>query len=709
MLKNTFFYSLIILSSLPSTTSLAHSNSITASRQTNPSLLANLDVIIPAAPNPSTTYKEMQALRSLGQIDRAITLGQTYLNAYPNDADVMLLVGLMLYQKKEYAAADQYLTKVLAISPNYLDAELGLANIKIAENQLPEASILIDKANKQAPNDDRVQSIQTAIQKIQAASSKSGNAEKPVSAIPTITAAKKTKPAPAEPSPLKKIIALRAEGKLDAASWLGRDYLKTYPKDTDVMLQIGLILTQQKKYADATDYFHKILAISPSYLDAKFTLINIAMVQNQMDEAAQLIKQIKQEAPNDPRTRAAQISFKKTQAQNKLTALENLYKKGSLNQASSLANQYLAENPYDSDTRLMLARIYLTQKQYQQANAQLQFLIRRDPNNKIARLALIDVELTAGHDNKARILINKDLVLYPNDPEFLNQQAALYVMRHQYGRAASTSKKILVKDPQNKPAKALLDEVTQINPHYLYGLNEVGINSEIDYISDLNTAWQYSTAYYNRDTPWGLASLSLNNATRLGVTSNQGAVNLFPVINKNLYTRLSGAYANQPLLFPTYFGGIEPYFIGGPVELSFGVNYANILPNITFTQYTGSVSKEWRNYWVSFRPNFYIPAHGNRSTLYTGTIIRYFGPKDTFARVTFGLGTTPDLANLTTVDFIVIQNNFITFNVQYPVINHSFLFTIGGDYQHWVFPSSRVRNITGMTIGFNYRFQGPKS
>ena len=336
-------------------------------------------------------------------------------------------------------------------------------------------------------------------------------------------------------------------------------------------------------------------------------------------------------------------------------------------------------------------------------------VLTQDPKNKVARLALIDVAFASEHDNQAHLLIKQDLALYPNDPDFLNQEATLYAIRHQYARAAALSQKIVTKYPKNKPAKALLDEITQINPHLLYGLNEVGINSEIDYISDLHTAWQYSTAYYNRDTPWGLASLTLNNATRLGVTSNQGAVNLFPVINKNLYVRLTGAYANQPLLFPTYLGGIEPYFLGAPVELSFGTNYYYILPNITFNQYTGSISKEWKKYWLSFRPNYYIPEHGLKSTLYTGTLIRYFGPKDTFARLTIGSGTTPDLANLTTVDFIVIKNNFIAFNVQYPIINHSFLFTIGGDYQHWVFPNSRVRNISGMTIGCSYRFQGPKS
>lgn len=673
--------------------------------RSNPPLL--ISTKISAATNSSSTYKEIQALRALGQIDLAIAQGETHLKKYPNDADVMLLVGLMFYQKNELSAANQYLTHVLIISPHYLDAKLGLINVKMAENKLPEASLLIAQVIAQAPNDPRVKAIELSFQKIAKQATK--NTEKLLSAVPTISVSRKQTLVATQPSPLKKIQTLRAKGKLDAASWLGRRYLKTHPKDTDIMLQVGLILSQQKKYSNAADYLHQVLRISPNYLDATFGLISIAMVQNHMREAATLIKEVQKNAPKDPRLHAAQISFKKTQEQNKLDTLSTLYKSGNYQQAKKLALQYLGHNPSDTNTRLMLGRIYVLQKQYQQAQSQFQWLLTQDPKNKVARLALIEAAFSSGNDNQARLRIKQALALYPNDPDFLNQEATLYALRHQYPRAVYLDKKILTLYPKNKPAKALLDEITQINPHYLYGLNEVGINSQVDYVSDLHAVWQYSTMYYNHDTPWGLASASINDATRLGVTSNQVAVNLFPVINKNLYVRLSGSYANQPLLFPTYFGGIEPYFLGMPVELSLGANYAYILPNITFTQYTASISKEWSKYWASFRPNYYVPAHGKRSALYTGTFIRYFGAKDTLAKITFGTGTTPDLANLTTIDFIVIKNNFVTLSAQYPLFNHRLLLTIGGDYQHWVFPNSRVREISGINIGLNYRFQGPKS
>jgi len=116
------------------------------------------------------------------------------------------------------------------------------------------------------------------------------------------------------------------------------------------------------------------------------------------------------------------------------------------------------------------------------------------------------------------------------------------------------------------------------------------------------------------------------------------------------------------------------------------------------------VSKEWNDFLFSFRPNYYVPLHGPTSILYTGTVIRYFGPKDTFLRVTAGSGYSPNLANLTTVDFITVNNNFVTATIQFPVITHKLLMFIGGDYQHWVFSNNgQIWDISGGIVGLNYR------
>ena len=632
----------------------------------------------------------MRALRKQGQLSQAIQIGETYLNEHPRDVDVLLLIGLMAYQNKDFTRATVTFNQVLSISPNYVDAKLGLIRTLLAQKDIEKAKRLLVDVSKQAPDNVGVKQLQVYFKTISS----------------QINPALKAKVIPTAPriDPLKKIQALKNSGQLDEALEFGKTSLIQNPKNTDVMLIIGLILSQKKEYSEARLYLNRLLAITPTYLDAKLALINIAISQHQFQEASALISQANKQAPNDPRINAILTAYKNAQNQNTLTLMDNFYKLKNFNQAKRIATQYLEKNPYNIDVRLKLGQLYLAEKKYPEAKTEFQIILFQHPNNINAMLAYIDEEMAAGHEITARNLVRQGLLDYPNSPEFLLKRASIYLIDHQYARAASEGDHLLTLYPENKGGKALLKEVKTINPHFLYGLNEVGVYSVVDYVSDLKQVWQYSSAYYNRDTPWGLASLTVNDATRFGVTANQVAVNLSPVITKNLYFDLYGAYANQPLLFANYAFGVEGHNSSLPVELSLGYMFSSILPQLGFSKYTGSISKEVGSYWLSFRTNFYMPLHGPTSQLYTATFIRYFGPKDCYVNLTLGSGTTPDLADLLTVDFIVIKNNFINLNVQFPLINHSLLLNIGGNYQHWVFPSQLVRNLSGGSVGLNYRF-----
>jgi len=116
-----------------------------------------------AKPNTlASPLKQIQTLRDSGRLDKAIQIGQHYLNAKPSnlDTDVALVVGLMFLQKKDYTAAETYLNQVLKISPHYLEAEIALIQIRIAQRRPKEAQKLIQKVVQQAPHDSRVIKIQ---------------------------------------------------------------------------------------------------------------------------------------------------------------------------------------------------------------------------------------------------------------------------------------------------------------------------------------------------------------------------------------------------------------------------------------------------------------------------------------------------------------------------------------------------------------------
>jgi len=662
-------------------------------------ILSNQSKIVPA-PN---VFKIMQTLRSTGELDQSIQLGEKFLKNNPRDADVMLLMGLIFYQKKDFSQANMYLNKVLNVSPHYLDAKLGLIRIALAQKNFKKADLLLASAKKQAPDDSRVDDIQVLINKIK--TQKSNVNLKPF-LLHLDSVVINPRSIASQPSPLKRMQTLRMSGQVEQAITLGEAYLKKHPDDADILLVVGLSYFQQRNVDKALNYLNHALIVAPNYLDVKLGLIRIAIEQKKYNLAAKLIANLRKESPENVQVKKIKADFKSILYQNELATIDSYISEKKWLLAKKRVLQLIKQNPQDVNARLKLANIYLLLNDFTQSRQTFEYLLRENDHNKQAYIGLIHVELAAGNDRKAMFIADRALLYFPSDPDFLVEQAKIYVMQHKYGKAADLSKQIMRSYPKNTAASGQLKAVGRINPHFLYGVDEIGSNTEVDSISDLKNDWEYTNVYYNRDASWGSFSLNMNNASRFGTNANQGLLSISPVINKNLYFRLTGAYANEPVLFPTYLSGVEGYFSGMPVELSAGYTYAYILPQVFYSQYTASISKEWGDYWISFRPNFYRPHRGDNSILYTGTLIRYLGFKDTSARVTVGSGTSPDLANLTTADFIVIKNNFITFNVQFPVISHRFLLTLGGNYQHWVFPSNRVRRISGANLGFNYRFEG---
>ena len=648
--------------------------------QTAPPPLAS-----PSAKQPvSDPIAKIQELRAKGQLDSAMQFAQSYLSNHPNDTDVMLMIGLMYYQSKAYDKASVILNQVLKKSPGYLDAKIGLIRAEIALQHYQIVDTLIADVTQQAPNNPQVQDILAFYKKtqtsVQMESTYSLNSF--IAPMPII---QKQQTA----NCLKKIQELRSHGQVNRARQLAEAYLANYPKDADVMLMVGLIDYQEKQYEKASVVFHHVLALSPDYLDAKIGLIRAEIALQHYKIVDKLIADVAQLKPRQPQVEEILAFYKK--AKNQLIA-----------QAKTATHR----PDVALTNRFKMAFIYLSQRKYAQAEAEFQSLLAQNPMDKDALLGLIDTEIAAGHETKARSLITQGIAIYPNDPDFLVKNAYIYYSKHMYARAASIDQKIIQHYPDNKASQALLKELKDLNPHFLYGLNEVGTSSIVDYISDLKTYWQFSNAYYSRGMSWGLAALSLNNASRFGRNANQVALTVSPVLSRSLYFDMTGAYANEPLLYPTYTAGVEGYYSGLPLEFSFGYTYYSIIKHIAFTKYTASVSKEWSNYWVSFRPNYYVPQQGKKSVLYSATLVRFFGTKDCSANLTLGTGTSPDLADLLTVDFSVIRNNFINFSLQLPVWNHRLLVNLGGNYQHWTFQNQRVRELSGGSLGLNYRFEG---
>ncbi|MDQ5884825.1 MAG: hypothetical protein QG556_1165, partial [Pseudomonadota bacterium] len=238
-------------------------------------------------------------------------------------------------------------------------------------------------------------------------------------------------------------------------------------------------------------------------------------------------------------------------------------------------------------------------------------------------------------------------------------------------------------------------------------LNELGVFDQLYYISDRKQLWDYTTVFYGRQTELGKVYGKVNYANRLKKEALQYEVEFFPKLGKYVYLDLDASVANQPILFPKYNYGGEAYVVLPKLfDFSVGEQFNRITSNLQFNRMTASVTKELiQGLNTTFRSYMYFPGSGQNSIFYTLNLRHMFIEPYLYAGMIIGSGTTPDLANLETINFLVLKNkimlspyiNFAAFHDQF-IFNFSFL------YQNQVFPNQRQREWVGGTMGATWRF-----
>ena len=308
--------------------------------------------------------------------------------------------------------------------------------------------------------------------------------------------------------------------------------------------------------------------------------------------------------------------------------------------------------------------------------------------------------------SKVKNLLEEGLKNNPYNTELLIEEGSIHNALRQYPLAAHAYQQAKKTSPNDKRIDGLLSEIDHISPHYSYGLNEIGMSTDNAYVSDVHSIWDWSSIYYSRDTAYGVATARLNYAFRLHQGTPQYEFDFSPRFNRNIYADLSIAFAKQPAIFPDFSTYGEAYVnIPQFFELSGGAKYAKIAQTF-YASYTGSINFYPKGYWISFRPIYFVPkGRVNTSLLYTARARKYLGDTlDSYIGIGVGSGQSPDLADLLSVSFIVIKNNFINASYGFPIFNHQVLVELGAGYQRWQYPTNLIRNLYDGSITFKYRF-----
>ncbi len=553
------------------------------------------------------------------------------------------------------------------------------------------------------------------------------------------------------PLTYQQINALVQSGKTDQATAEALHRLQLYPNDTDVTLLLANIYANEKNYSAANKLSKNVLDNDPKNVDASLVLAKSQAAQNDYSAALDTVNHQLKFHPNDQQLQDLKTKLEKlpktntpppatasnsttsepattnqpvnnnsadNQANNRKTITEKKpptvtyedinqqFKQGHIDKAKSLAINYLKKYPNDTDVQLLLARIYVRTENYELAKQQLYKMLAYHPAYTEARLLLIGLQLNDKEYDAALETVNDGLKVQPYNKDLMQKKAEIYYAVHQYGYSAAMLRNVLTIDPNNRKANNLLNDIIDISPRDGIGRNRVGIAQGLYNASDLHEVWDYTTLFYSRDTDYGTIITNLNYASREHESAAQGEIVAYPVINRYVYLAIDLAYANNPNLFPDYTAGAEGFFsIPRAFDFSLGAVYKNVQNSEYFTTYTGSLSKTLGNFWLSFRPYYYVPNAGSTSILYTGTIRRYFNDAgDLYVGITAGDGFSPDLNDLQSVNFIVVRDTFANLNVQFPIVNHHYVINLSAGCERYLYPSGHVRDLVGGTIGISARF-----
>ncbi|WP_246674390.1 tetratricopeptide repeat protein [Mesorhizobium sp. B4-1-1] len=335
------------------------------------SLAACLILAVAAAPHAALaqTADELYALavkaRQAQNFDEAADLLKRALALKPNNADALVQLGFAELGRNDLQAARDAFSKALSIAPTYRDASFGLAEVEFRSGNLDAALPLAETVAKADPaNADAATLVENIRKAKQPAVSK---------LKPAATAAAPVRKPYRRPDPVPGLMEegrrLRQAGKLPEAEKVYRRALKLSPKNTDIVVALGLVVGSSQRFDEAGHFFDRALAIKPGLLDARLGKVRLAIWQG-----------------DTPRARA-------------------------------LVDEALASVPDNAEALDLDGRIALLEGDHRRAGKSFQRVLALEPRNAEALMGIGDVRRAEGDDEAAREAYHQALAIEPGSAD----------------------------------------------------------------------------------------------------------------------------------------------------------------------------------------------------------------------------------------------------------------------------------------------------
>jgi tetratricopeptide (TPR) repeat protein len=379
----------------------------------------------------------------------------------PPYSPLQIPYGQFEIQSGNFASAESYFNDLTTKTPNYVPAWLGLAEVALDEKKFDDCSTALTKALGLDPDNADAQVLQA---RLDLAHSNTGKGT----------------------SELERLVKLypqapRIHYQLALAYVIGNQPAKALNQSHEAVglnpnfVEAAFLLAQLELQTGdtdaAVDLLKQMVARQPDLMQAKLLLAGADRAQDNLNGALEIYQQMEKAFPKNPQipllagtifvqqlnetqarqefNRALQIAPDNEDAQEELAQLDLADHQFAAAQAR--VEQIIAKNPQQSFPQILLAKIFLGQGQTNQAEAALSKASTL-PQGSSANLLLAQLYLNSKQDQKSLDTLNVMLVNNPKDTAALMLDGIVLSDLKNYRAAADAYEKLLALSPRYNPA-----------------------------------------------------------------------------------------------------------------------------------------------------------------------------------------------------------------------------------------------------------------
>lgn len=375
-------------------------------------------------------------------------------------------------------------------------------------------------------------------------------------------------------------------------------------------------------------------------------------------------------------------------------AREAAFNEGDYNKARRIAYLALERSPDYHGIRIFIAKLYGWEGDYGSARRELEAVLSRDPKNRRAFEALVNIETRSGSLNRALQTTDRALDAYPRDEEFMLQRASTLHSFEKYARSEQVYASIIEAHPSSRDARDGLESARLKQMKHT-----VSLSYRHDRFNQKFEPWNFYELQFSRQTPYGSAIGRLQYANRFSQNGVQFNLDTYPSITSGFYAYLSGGLSNSSI-YPRFRFGFSLYkSLPFALEIEGGIRYLNFTTSETYI-YTASLTKYQGNYMFTGR-TYVIPSSLGNSISGNLLIRRYLGSAQSYVSISGGYGNASN--DIQFAEEVNTLNSWSLYvDAQYP-LNNRFLLTgkAGFDSEEL---QSYTRDRISFKAGMSYRF-----